>query len=213
AAVNTGIFAAAAPRSAAAAFSASQGTSTTASTCFVTKPATCFACSAASPSAHSTTRRYPCRAAASATPCSRSLPNASPRVRSDTPTTICPPALFFAVSPSQPTSASDASPTTATNCRMRRLRISQRGYERAPPARYDRRARRTNMKYGARNQIQATVKSVKKGDVMSLVKFEIAVPAEMASVLTTESLEDLGVKKGDKLLLVVKAIHVLPVKP
>jgi molybdate transport system regulatory protein len=69
------------------------------------------------------------------------------------------------------------------------------------------------MKYGARNQIQATVKSVKKGDVMSLVKFEIAAPAEMASVLTTESLEDLGVKPGDKLLLVVKAIHVLPVKP
>jgi molybdate transport system regulatory protein len=69
------------------------------------------------------------------------------------------------------------------------------------------------MKYGARNQIQAKVKSVKKGDVMSLVKFEITGPAEMASVLTTESLEDLGVKKGDKILLVVKAIHVLPVKP
>jgi len=69
------------------------------------------------------------------------------------------------------------------------------------------------MKYGARNQIQAKVKSVKKGDVMSLVKFEITAPAEMASVLTTESLEDLGMKKGDKILLVVKAIHVLPVKP
>ena len=69
------------------------------------------------------------------------------------------------------------------------------------------------MKYGARNQIHATVKSVKKGDVMSLVKFDVASPHEMASVLTTESLEDLGVKKGDKLLLVVKAIHVLPVKP
>jgi len=68
------------------------------------------------------------------------------------------------------------------------------------------------MKYGARNQIQATVKSVKKGDVMSLVKFEITAPAEMASVLTTESLDELGVKPGDKLLLIVKAIHVLPVK-
>ena len=68
------------------------------------------------------------------------------------------------------------------------------------------------MKYGARNQIQATVKSVKKGDVMSLVKFDITAPAEMASVLTTESLDELGVKPGDKLLLIVKAIHVLPVK-
>lgn len=68
------------------------------------------------------------------------------------------------------------------------------------------------MKYGARNQLQATVKSVKKGDVMSLVKFEVSAPTEMASVLTTESLDELGVKPGDKLLLVVKAIHVLPVK-
>jgi molybdopterin-binding protein len=69
------------------------------------------------------------------------------------------------------------------------------------------------MKYGARNQIRAKVKSVKKGDVMSLLKFEVTTPAEMASVLTTESLEDLGVKTGDEVLLVVKAIHVLPVRP
>ncbi len=34
----------------------------------------------------------------------------------------------------------------------------------------------------------------------------------MASVLTTESLRDLRLKKGDEVLLVVKAIHVLPVK-
>lgn len=68
------------------------------------------------------------------------------------------------------------------------------------------------MKYGARNRIQAKVKSVKKGDVMSLVKFEVVLPAEMAAVLTTESLEELQVKVGDKLELIVKAIHVLPVK-
>jgi molybdate transport system regulatory protein len=69
------------------------------------------------------------------------------------------------------------------------------------------------MKYGARNQIRAKVTSVKKGDVMSLVKFKIVGPADMASVLTTESLADLGVRKGDVVLLVVKAIHVLPVLP
>ncbi|HTO95465.1 MAG TPA: TOBE domain-containing protein [Myxococcales bacterium] len=68
------------------------------------------------------------------------------------------------------------------------------------------------MKYGARNQVAARVKSVKKGDVMSLVKFEVSTPATMASVLTTESVEDLDLKPGDKILLVVKAIHVLPVR-
>lgn len=68
------------------------------------------------------------------------------------------------------------------------------------------------MKYGARNRIQARIKSIKKGDIMSLVKFEVTAPAEMASVLTTESLDGLDVKVGDKLELIVKAIHVLPVK-
>lgn len=68
------------------------------------------------------------------------------------------------------------------------------------------------MKYGARNKITATVKSVKRGDVMSLVKFDVKEPAEMASVLTTESLEELNLKEGDRVQLIVKAIHVLPVK-
>lgn len=68
------------------------------------------------------------------------------------------------------------------------------------------------MRFGARNQLKGKVTSVKKGDVMSLVKFEVKAPAAMASVLTTESLEELRLKKGDKVLLVVKAIHVLPVK-
>ena len=68
------------------------------------------------------------------------------------------------------------------------------------------------MKYGARNQIKATVKAIKSGDVMSLVKFSVSAPVEMASVLTTESVEHLELKAGDEVELVVKAIHVLPVK-
>jgi molybdate transport system regulatory protein len=68
------------------------------------------------------------------------------------------------------------------------------------------------MKYGARNRIRATVKSVKKGDIMSLVKFTVTDPHEMASVLTTESIDDLKIKKGDEVELIIKAIHVLPVK-
>jgi molybdopterin-binding protein len=68
------------------------------------------------------------------------------------------------------------------------------------------------MKYGARNRIKAKVKSVKKGDVMSLVKFDVTTPHEMASVLTTESVEHLQLAPGDVIELVIKAIHVLPVK-
>jgi molybdate transport system regulatory protein len=69
------------------------------------------------------------------------------------------------------------------------------------------------MKYGARNKITAKVTSVKKGDIMSLVKFEVSSPAQMASVLTTESLEELRLQPGDQVELIIKAIHVLPVKP
>ncbi len=68
------------------------------------------------------------------------------------------------------------------------------------------------MKYGARNCIKGKVTSVKDGDVMSLVKFDVTTPCQMASVLTTESAQALELKAGDEVLLVVKAIHVLPVR-
>jgi molybdate transport system regulatory protein len=68
------------------------------------------------------------------------------------------------------------------------------------------------MQYGARNRIIGKVTSVKSGDIMSLVKFEVTVPHQMASVLTTESAEEMGLKPGDEVELIVKAIHVLPVK-
>ncbi len=54
--------------------------------------------------------------------------------------------------------------------------------------------------------------SIKGDGIMSLVKFEVSTPAEMASVLTTESVEDLELRVGDDLRLVIKAVHVLPVK-
>jgi molybdate transport system regulatory protein len=74
------------------------------------------------------------------------------------------------------------------------------------------RAQEDAMKYGARNTLTGRVTSVTRGDVMTLVKFEVAVPAAMASVITTESADDLALTVGDEVRLVVKAIHVLPVK-
>jgi molybdate transport system regulatory protein len=68
------------------------------------------------------------------------------------------------------------------------------------------------MKHGARNQISATVTSIQKGDVMSLIKFAVTTPADMASVITTESVGELDLKVGDRVQLLVKAVHVLPLK-
>ena len=66
-----------------------------------------------------------------------------------------------------------------------------------------------DMKYGARN---AKVTSIKSDPVMSLVKFDVTMPAQMASVITTESVKELQLKVGDTVQLIVKAVHVLPVK-
>lgn len=68
------------------------------------------------------------------------------------------------------------------------------------------------MKPGARNSIIGKVTAVKSDEVMSLVKFEVTVPHTMASVLTTESVKEMNLKVGDEVALIVKAIHVLPVK-
>ena len=68
------------------------------------------------------------------------------------------------------------------------------------------------VKYGARNKITAKVTSVKSDEIMSLVKFEVTAPVQLASVLTTESVKEMSLRVGDEVSLIVKAIHVLPVK-
>jgi len=68
------------------------------------------------------------------------------------------------------------------------------------------------MKYGARNQLMGEVTNVKEGTVMCEVKLKIVSGDIMESVMTMESLKDLGIKKGDKVKIVVKAINVLLVK-
>lgn len=68
------------------------------------------------------------------------------------------------------------------------------------------------MKYGVRNALKATVTNVKEGDVMSQVQCKLLEPGTIASVLTTDSVRELDLKEGDQILLLVKAIHVIPVK-
>lgn len=68
------------------------------------------------------------------------------------------------------------------------------------------------MQYGARNRMTGRVTSVTSDKVMSLVKFEVTGPVTLSSVLTTESVQELQLKEGDEVRLVIKAIHVLPVK-
>jgi molybdate transport system regulatory protein len=67
------------------------------------------------------------------------------------------------------------------------------------------------MKIGARNQIVGTVSDIKRDGVMCEVKLDVPASA-MASVMTAESADELQLQKGDKVRVIVKAIHVLLIK-
>jgi molybdopterin-binding protein len=68
------------------------------------------------------------------------------------------------------------------------------------------------MKYGARNQLTGKVVEIKKGGVMCQVTLHIDTPATMNSVMTLESLADLGIKEGDSVRIIAKAVNVMLVK-
>jgi len=68
------------------------------------------------------------------------------------------------------------------------------------------------LKYEAENKISATVKSVRAGDIMSVVTFDVTEPCEMTSVITTESVGLLGLEPGDEVKLVIRAVNVVPAK-
>jgi len=53
------------------------------------------------------------------------------------------------------------------------------------------------MKYGARNQLVGKVTQIKKGSLMCQVKLEIPAKSNMSSVMTVDSLKEMGIKKGD----------------
>jgi molybdopterin-binding protein len=72
--------------------------------------------------------------------------------------------------------------------------------------------RSDNMKVGARNRIIGKVTQIKKGSLMSIVHVDVSDPSKMASVMTIESLNELGLKKGDKVEVVVKVVNVLLIK-
>ena len=67
------------------------------------------------------------------------------------------------------------------------------------------------MKVGARNRIVGKVTEIKKGDLMCQIKLEIPA-SSMSSVMTLDSLEEMGIQKGDSVVVVVKGVNVLLIK-
>jgi len=64
------------------------------------------------------------------------------------------------------------------------------------------------MPLSARNQIEGEVVEVKLGNIMAHVVVQIG-PNQIESVITRRSAEELGLKNGDKVRVVIKSTEVM----
>ena len=65
------------------------------------------------------------------------------------------------------------------------------------------------MRLSARNQLDGTVESVEKGIITAKVRIKIQAPATITAVITKEAVEDLKIKKGDKVSAIIKSTEVI----
>lgn len=68
------------------------------------------------------------------------------------------------------------------------------------------------MKHGARNDIVGEVAEIKSDGLMAQTKVTINGEFNLSSVMTADSLASLGIKEGDAVRVIVKAVNVLLVK-
>ena len=68
------------------------------------------------------------------------------------------------------------------------------------------------MKLSTRNVIKGKVTDVKKGTVAAKVKVDIGGGNTITSTVTTEAVEELGVKVGDEISVLIKASSVMLAK-
>ncbi|MGQ0577966.1 MAG: TOBE domain-containing protein [Betaproteobacteria bacterium] len=68
------------------------------------------------------------------------------------------------------------------------------------------------MKYGARNNVVGKIAEIKKGSLMGQVKVSVDGPIDISSVMTLDTLAELGVKKGDSVRVLIKAVNVILVR-
>jgi molybdopterin-binding protein len=67
------------------------------------------------------------------------------------------------------------------------------------------------MNISARNQVPGRVKAVRTGTIMAEVEVEVAA-SDLTAVITKSSVERLGLKEGDSVVVIVKSTEVLIAK-
>jgi molybdopterin-binding protein len=65
------------------------------------------------------------------------------------------------------------------------------------------------MRISARNQIKGKIVEVTKGATTSHVRVDIGTGQIVTSAITNEAVEELGLKKGDNVVAVIKASDVM----
>ena len=65
------------------------------------------------------------------------------------------------------------------------------------------------LRFSARNQLQAKVKSVNLGTVMAEVVVELPDGQEIVSAITRSSAESLNLKAGDAVVAIIKSTEVM----
>lgn len=68
------------------------------------------------------------------------------------------------------------------------------------------------MKISARNQIKGKIISIEKKEVAASVMIEVTEPATMTTVIAVEAVDELDIKPGDTIEVVVKATEVMVAK-
>ena len=68
------------------------------------------------------------------------------------------------------------------------------------------------MKISARNLIKGTVEGVEEGAVMANVKVKIEAPDTITAIITKEAVKELDIKKGEKVVAIIKSTEVMVAK-
>jgi molybdate transport system regulatory protein len=69
------------------------------------------------------------------------------------------------------------------------------------------------MELSARNNLKGVVTDIKKGQIMAKVTIDIGGGHKIVSVVTVESVDELGLKIGDPACAIIKSTEVLIAKP
>ena len=65
------------------------------------------------------------------------------------------------------------------------------------------------MQISARNVFEGKIENVKVGAVMANVKIKIESPQLVTAIITKESVEKLGLKKGDNVSAIIKSTEIM----